>query len=69
VTAQTSIFFDYPSHPTFPRREHMQSLITTFFEHFGPLFPFLRQDDIVQRAAAGRLWNIHALGIAALASR
>lgn len=47
----------------------MQSLIGTFFDHFGSLFPFLKRDDIVQRANAGRLWNVHALGIAALASR
>ncbi|CCA67980.1 hypothetical protein PIIN_01847 [Serendipita indica DSM 11827] len=62
-------FFDYPLHPTFPRRDHMSLLVPTFFEHFGAFFPYLKQADISQRASAGRLWNIHALGIAALASR
>ncbi|KAG8825253.1 hypothetical protein FRC19_011817 [Serendipita sp. 401] len=61
--------FDYPQYPTFPRREHMATLIPTFFEYFGSFFPFLKQVDITQRATSGRLWNIHALGIAALASR
>lgn len=61
--------FDYPAHPTFPRQDHMPTLVTTFFEHYGPFFPFLRKEDIMYRATGGRLWNIHALGIAALASR
>ena len=69
VNAQASLLFDYPLHPTFPRREHMTTLIMVFFEHFGAFLPFLRQADITARANAGRLWNIHALAIGALASR
>ncbi|PVG04096.1 hypothetical protein CPB86DRAFT_771556 [Serendipita vermifera] len=60
---------DYPHNPTFPRPDHLTKLIPIFFEHFGPFLPFLRQADIVQRASSHRLWNVHALGIAALASR
>ena len=69
VNMQASMLFDYPLHPTFPRREHMPALISGFFEHFATYMPFLQQGDITARAKAGRLWNIHALAIAALASR
>ncbi|KAG8825762.1 hypothetical protein FRC17_008546 [Serendipita sp. 399] len=69
TNTQFTALFDYPQYPTFPRREHMSTLIPVFFEHFGAFFPFLNQTDITQRAATGRIWNIHALGIAALASR
>jgi hypothetical protein len=47
----------------------MPALIAGFFEHFASYMPFLQQADITARANAGRLWNIHALAIAALASR
>jgi len=47
----------------------MATLISVFFEHFGAYMPFLYQGDISARANAGQLWNIHALAIAALASR
>jgi hypothetical protein len=66
VNVQASMLFDYPLHPTFPRREHMLALILGFFEHFGSYMPFLQQGDITN---AGRLWDIHALAIAALALR
>lgn len=69
VNSQATLLFDYPRYPTFPRKEHMPPLILAFFEHFGTFLPFLRQEDITARHNAGRLWNIHALAIAALASR
>jgi hypothetical protein len=47
----------------------MPVLTLAFFEHFAVYMPFLQQGDITARANAGRLWNIHALAIAALASR